>query len=60
VTSLGRVSKVASSARTAGPGASGACDRKAVDASRDALVLLDEIEDLLGEKVLNYARRAAG
>lgn len=27
--------------------------------SRDALVLLDEIEGLLGEKVLNYARRAA-
>lgn len=33
--------------------------RKAVDVSRDALVLLDEIEGLLGEKVLNYARRAA-
>lgn len=43
------------------------CDRKAVDVSRAALVLLraalvllDEIEDILGEKVLNYARRAAG
>ncbi|MFF3391653.1 TetR/AcrR family transcriptional regulator [Streptomyces sp. NPDC002669] len=34
--------------------------RKAAEVSRDALVLLDEIEDLLGEKVLNYARRAAG
>ncbi|MEU9621585.1 MULTISPECIES: TetR/AcrR family transcriptional regulator [unclassified Streptomyces] len=33
--------------------------RKAVDVSRDALALLDEIEELLGEKVLNYARRAA-
>lgn len=33
--------------------------RKAAEVSRDALVLLDEIEDLLGEKVLNYARRAA-
>lgn len=33
--------------------------RKAVEVSRDALVLLDEIEELLGEKVLNYARRAA-
>ncbi|MFE6663762.1 TetR/AcrR family transcriptional regulator [Streptomyces sp. NPDC057697] len=32
---------------------------KAVEVSRDALVLLDEIEELLGEKVLNYARRAA-
>ncbi|MFF5335107.1 TetR/AcrR family transcriptional regulator [Streptomyces sp. NPDC013181] len=29
------------------------------EVSRDALVLLDDIEDLLGEKVLNYARRAA-
>lgn len=33
--------------------------RRAAEVSRDALVLLDEIEDLLGEKVLNYARRAA-
>ncbi|KUJ69568.1 hypothetical protein ACZ90_10360 [Streptomyces albus subsp. albus] len=33
--------------------------RKAVEVSRDALALLDEIEELLGEKVLNYARRAA-
>ncbi|MER5618265.1 MULTISPECIES: TetR/AcrR family transcriptional regulator [unclassified Streptomyces] len=33
--------------------------RKAGEVSRDALVLLDDIEDLLGEKVLNYARRAA-
>jgi hypothetical protein len=33
--------------------------RKAGEVSRDALVLLDVIEDLLGEKVLNYARRAA-
>ncbi|MFE3945235.1 TetR/AcrR family transcriptional regulator [Streptomyces sp. NPDC059118] len=33
--------------------------RRAVEVSRDALVLLDEIEELLGEKVLNYARRAA-
>ncbi|MFF1919637.1 TetR/AcrR family transcriptional regulator [Streptomyces sp. NPDC058221] len=32
--------------------------RKAAEVSRDALVLLDDIEDLLGEKVLNYARRA--
>ncbi|WP_432101738.1 TetR/AcrR family transcriptional regulator [Streptomyces sp. bgisy091] len=28
------------------------------EVSRDALVLLDEMEDLLGERVLNYARRA--
>ncbi|MEV6264366.1 TetR/AcrR family transcriptional regulator [Streptomyces sp. NPDC051784] len=28
------------------------------EVSRDALVLLDEVEDLLGERVLNYARRA--
>ncbi|MEU1468476.1 TetR/AcrR family transcriptional regulator [Streptomyces sp. NPDC005761] len=33
--------------------------REAADVSRDALVLLDDIEDLLGERVLNYARRAA-
>ncbi|WP_327339072.1 TetR/AcrR family transcriptional regulator [Streptomyces sp. NBC_01324] len=33
--------------------------RGAAEVSRDALVLLDDIEDLLGEKVLNYARRAA-
>ncbi|MGW0786778.1 TetR/AcrR family transcriptional regulator [Streptomyces sp. NPDC002911] len=33
--------------------------RKPDQVSRDALVLLDEMEDLLGEKVLNYARRAA-
>lgn len=32
--------------------------RKAVEVSRDALVVLDEIEEMLGEKVLNYARRA--
>ncbi|WP_406145905.1 TetR/AcrR family transcriptional regulator [Streptomyces sp. NBC_01012] len=29
------------------------------EVSRDALVLLDDMEDLLGGKVLNYARRAA-
>lgn len=33
--------------------------RKAAEVSRDALVLLDDIEGLLGETVLNYARRAA-
>ncbi|MGN5630485.1 TetR/AcrR family transcriptional regulator [Streptomyces sp. AC154] len=33
--------------------------RKAAEVSREALVLLDDMEDLLGEKVLNYARRAA-
>ncbi|MET7340813.1 TetR/AcrR family transcriptional regulator [Streptomyces sp. NPDC087866] len=33
--------------------------RKPAEVSRDALVLLDDIEDLLGEKVLNYARRTA-
>ncbi|MCT2546024.1 MULTISPECIES: TetR/AcrR family transcriptional regulator [Streptomyces] len=33
--------------------------RRAGEVSRDALVLLDDIEELLGEKVLNYARRAA-
>ncbi|MFP3987857.1 TetR/AcrR family transcriptional regulator [Streptomyces sp. E11-3] len=33
--------------------------RKAVDVSRDALVLLDEMEEVLGEKVLNYAVRTA-
>ena len=32
--------------------------RRADEVSRDALVLLDDMEDLLGEKVLNYARRA--
>ncbi|MEU9483718.1 TetR/AcrR family transcriptional regulator [Streptomyces decoyicus] len=31
--------------------------RKPAEASRDALVLLDEMEGLLGEKVLNYAVR---
>ncbi|MGW3011531.1 TetR/AcrR family transcriptional regulator [Streptomyces sp. NPDC001219] len=34
--------------------------RKPVEVSREALVLLDEMEELLGEKVLNYAVRAAG
>ncbi|MFC8128624.1 TetR/AcrR family transcriptional regulator [Streptomyces sp. NPDC057302] len=33
--------------------------RKAAEVSRDALVLLDEMEDLLGQKVLNYAVRDA-
>lgn len=33
--------------------------RKPAEVSRDALVLLDEMEDLLGEKVLNYAVRDA-
>ncbi|MEU3222272.1 TetR/AcrR family transcriptional regulator [Streptomyces sp. NPDC006976] len=33
--------------------------RKPAEVSRDALALLDDIEDLLGEKVLNYARRTA-
>ncbi|MFE9723084.1 TetR/AcrR family transcriptional regulator [Streptomyces sp. NPDC005794] len=33
--------------------------REPDEVSRDALVLMDEMEDLLGEKVLNYARRAA-
>ncbi|WP_371527134.1 TetR/AcrR family transcriptional regulator [Streptomyces sp. NBC_01283] len=33
--------------------------RKPAEVSRDALVLLDEMEDLLGEKVLNYAVRGA-
>ncbi|WP_405388567.1 TetR/AcrR family transcriptional regulator [Streptomyces sp. NBC_01102] len=33
--------------------------RKAVDVSRDALAVLDDIEGLLGAGVLNYARRAA-
>ncbi|MFF7336555.1 TetR/AcrR family transcriptional regulator [Streptomyces sp. NPDC008163] len=32
---------------------------KPAEVSREALVLLDDIEDLLGEKVLNYARRTA-
>ncbi|MFG2095982.1 TetR/AcrR family transcriptional regulator [Streptomyces sp. NPDC048612] len=34
--------------------------RKSVEVSREALALLDEMEELLGEKVLNYAVRAAG
>ncbi|MEV0254337.1 TetR/AcrR family transcriptional regulator [Streptomyces sp. NPDC050732] len=34
--------------------------REPGEVSREALVLLDEMEDLLGEKVLNYAVRAAG
>jgi hypothetical protein len=29
------------------------------EVSREALVLLDEMEDVLGDEVLNYARRAA-
>ncbi|KOX04270.1 TetR/AcrR family transcriptional regulator [Streptomyces sp. NRRL B-3648] len=33
--------------------------RKPAEASREVLVLLDDIEDLLSEKVLNYAVRAA-
>ncbi|MGW6022767.1 TetR/AcrR family transcriptional regulator [Streptomyces sp. NPDC055099] len=33
--------------------------RKPAEVSREALVLLDEMEDLLGEKVLNYAVRDA-
>ncbi|MFE7389543.1 TetR/AcrR family transcriptional regulator [Streptomyces sp. NPDC057582] len=33
--------------------------RKPAEVSREALVLLDEMEDVLGDKVLNYARRAA-
>ncbi|MFI6641198.1 TetR/AcrR family transcriptional regulator [Streptomyces sp. NPDC050504] len=33
--------------------------RKATEVSREALVLLDEVEELLGEKVLKYAVRAA-
>lgn len=33
--------------------------RKAVEVSRDALVLLDEMEDLLSDAVLNYAVRTA-
>ncbi|MFD9208211.1 TetR/AcrR family transcriptional regulator [Streptomyces sioyaensis] len=33
--------------------------RKPAEASREALVLLDEMADLLGEKVLNYAVRTA-
>ncbi|MFB4421915.1 TetR/AcrR family transcriptional regulator [Streptomyces sp. QL37] len=33
--------------------------RKPEEVSRDALALLDDMEELLGEKVLNYARRAA-
>ncbi|MFK4068768.1 TetR/AcrR family transcriptional regulator [Streptomyces sp. NPDC029674] len=34
--------------------------REPAEVSREALVLLDEMEELLGEKVLNYAVRAAG
>ncbi|MFI9357371.1 TetR/AcrR family transcriptional regulator [Streptomyces lydicus] len=34
--------------------------RKAAVVSREALVLLDEMEDLLSERVLNYAVKAAG
>ncbi|GGV43133.1 TetR family transcriptional regulator [Streptomyces longisporoflavus] len=34
--------------------------RKPAEVSRDALVLLDEMEGLLGEKVLNYAVRGDG
>lgn len=33
--------------------------RKAVDVSHDALGVLDEIEELLSDQVLNYARRGA-
>lgn len=33
--------------------------RKAVEVSHDALGVLDDIEGLLGEQVLNYARRGA-
>ncbi|MEU3131994.1 hypothetical protein ABZ691_04130 [Streptomyces sp. NPDC006854] len=33
--------------------------RKAADVSRDALGVLDDIEGLLGDQVLNYARRGA-
>lgn len=33
--------------------------RRATEVSREALVLLDEVEELLGEKVLKYAVRAA-
>lgn len=33
--------------------------REAAEVSREALALLDEMEDLLSEKVLNYAARAA-
>ncbi|WP_393060508.1 TetR/AcrR family transcriptional regulator [Streptomyces sp. LN549] len=40
-------------------GAEMVAGRKAAEVSRDALVLLDDVEDLLGETVLNYARRAA-
>ncbi|MGX1755966.1 TetR/AcrR family transcriptional regulator [Streptomyces lydicus] len=34
--------------------------RKPAEVSREALVLLDEMAELLGEKVLNYAVRATG
>jgi hypothetical protein len=34
--------------------------RKAAEVSREALVLLDEMEELLSEEVLNYAVRPAG
>lgn len=33
---------------------------KPSEVSRDALLLLDEMEELLSEKVLNYAVRGAG
>ncbi|MEU6621192.1 TetR/AcrR family transcriptional regulator [Streptomyces litmocidini] len=46
----GAVVEFISDAMTAG--------RKATAVSREALVLLDEIEELLGEKVLTYAVRA--
>ncbi|MFV5995203.1 hypothetical protein ACNPQM_22810 [Streptomyces sp. NPDC056231] len=36
-----------------------AAGRRPAEVSREALVLLDEMEDVLGDKVLNYARRAA-
>ncbi|MEW1657737.1 helix-turn-helix domain-containing protein [Streptomyces sp. NPDC093707] len=34
--------------------------REPVEVSREALVLLDEMEELLGERVLNYAVRTGG
>jgi AcrR family transcriptional regulator len=34
--------------------------RKPAEVSREVLILLDDIEDLLNEKVLNYAVRGAG
>ncbi|MFJ3700089.1 MULTISPECIES: hypothetical protein [unclassified Streptomyces] len=42
---------------TAGKG--GAAGRAPDEVARDAPVLLDDTEDLRGEKVLNYARHAA-